>query len=104
MAGAPFTDLCQLPPCRSQAAVTSEAGEEDEDDEHWFEARGSNLWLLPVMRQHLCGARLAFFAQHFLPLAKQVRLCGLAGKCSGMPHISFLSQSRSFDFDLQGLD
>ncbi|CAM6087178.1 unnamed protein product [Calypogeia fissa] len=33
----------------------------------------SRIWLLPILKQHMVGARLGFFADHLLPLANQLR-------------------------------
>ena len=51
--------------------MDAESKDEEEEDD-WFAAPGANLWLLPIMREHLCGAHLAFFTGHFLPLAKHM--------------------------------
>ncbi|GBG72256.1 hypothetical protein CBR_g11186 [Chara braunii] len=33
----------------------------------------SRAWLLPIMKQHVVGARLQFFAEYFLPLSAKLR-------------------------------
>jgi hypothetical protein len=33
----------------------------------------SRIWLLPILKQHMVGARLGFFADHLLPLANRLR-------------------------------
>lgn len=33
----------------------------------------SRIWLLPILKQHMVGARLGFFVEHLLPLANQLR-------------------------------
>ncbi|RWW12706.1 hypothetical protein GW17_00023619 [Ensete ventricosum] len=33
----------------------------------------ANVWLLPILKQHVAGARLSFFAEHILVLAKEIK-------------------------------
>ncbi|CAL9057574.1 unnamed protein product [Musa banksii] len=33
----------------------------------------ANVWLLPILKQHVAGARLSFFAEHILVLAKDIK-------------------------------
>ncbi|KAK3283791.1 hypothetical protein CYMTET_8532 [Cymbomonas tetramitiformis] len=57
-------------PLNLEQAVSME-GAEDEGD-GWFDVAGCNVWLLPLLKQHLLGARLAYFASDILPLAKRM--------------------------------
>jgi hypothetical protein len=67
-----------------------------EEEDGWFEARGSNAWLLPLLRQHLCGARLAYFASDLLPLAKQMAEYSQQAAAAGNPLVAQRAATAEF--------
>lgn len=33
----------------------------------------ANVWLLPILKQHVVGARLSFFLEHILVMVKHIK-------------------------------
>lgn len=42
----------------------------------------SNIWLVPILKDHVVGASLGYYMEHIVPLAKSFKQAGQKGSCS----------------------
>jgi len=54
-------------------------------DEHSYTY--SNIWLVPILKQYITGASLAFYMEHIVPLAKSFKKASRKGICQLLEHL-----------------